>query len=154
MIKGGEFELKKFFNVSTIMIIVGIIVFLIGCIQPSRYEDAKENGYEVDATIVEVITEIENDSESGYTSTSYTVYADYEVDGKEYKHVKIGKYYDTDEYYKGKIVKTVINPDSPGKVMYDGGILCVVGFLVLIGGIVTKIANRKKKRNAVPKSEN
>ena len=44
---------------SSILIIIGIVIFLLGCIQPSRYENAKENGYEVDARIVDVEEELE-----------------------------------------------------------------------------------------------
>ena len=61
---------------STVAIILGIIIFLFGCIQPAKYEEAKEKGYEVDATIVEVVKKEETDSEGSYTSMSYTVYAD------------------------------------------------------------------------------
>ena len=67
---------------STTAIILGIIVFLIGCIQPAKYEQAKENGYEVDATIVEVVEKEETDSEGTYTSMSYTVYADCHPDAR------------------------------------------------------------------------
>lgn len=129
---------------SSIVIILGIVLFLIGCIQPAKYENAKENGYEVDATIVEVKTKEESGTDGGPDSTAYIVYADYEVDGKEYEHVKVGKYYDTDAYYKGKTIKVVVNPNSPGKPMKEGGVVCVVGFLVLIGGVVMKIKEKKK----------
>ena len=138
---GKEDTMNKIFN-STTVLILGILIFLFGCIQPARYEKAKENGSEVEATVVEVKVREENDSE-GYSSTSYTVYADYEVNGKEYKHKKIGKYYDTDEYYVGKTVKVVVNPDT-GKPMAEGGVLCVVGFLIAIGAVVSKIKKRKE----------
>lgn len=131
---------------STTVIILGVIVFLVGCIQPSKYEKAKENGYEVDATIVDVKIEEEHDLDGGLDSTSYTVYADYEVDGKKYEHVKVGKYYDTDEYYVGKVIKVVVNPNSPGKPMFEGGILCVIGFIVSIIGIVAKIKSKKSNK--------
>lgn len=131
------------FSKATTVIIWGVVIFLIGCIQPARYDQAKENGYEVDATIVEVVEKEETDSEGSYSSNSYTVYADYEVDGKEYEHVKVGKYYDTDEYYVGKTIQVVVNPNSPGKPMFEGGILCVIGFLVACGGIAFKIKNKK-----------
>ncbi len=126
---------------NTTFLILGIIIFLIGCIQPSAYEEAKENGYEVEATIVNVV---EKESFDG-DSITYTVYADYTVDGKEYKNVKIGKYYDTDAYYVGKTVKVVVDPDNPGKPMFEGGILCTIGFVMTIGAIISKIRNRKRK---------
>ena len=135
--------MKKFLSSTTFVIILGVTIFLIGCIQPAKYEDAKENGYEVDATIVDVDIEHEDDLE-GYSSTSYTLYANYEVNGKEYKHIKIGKYYDNDKYYIGKTVKVVVNPDSPDETMYEGGVLCVIGFLLAIGGIIIKIKSKKQ----------
>jgi len=131
---------EKLFN-NTACLIMGIIIFLIGCIRPYAYEEAKENGYEVKATIVDVV---EKESLDG-DSITYTVYADYTVDGKEYKNVKIGKYYDTDAYYIGKTVKVVVDPDNPGKPMFEGGILCTIGFVMTIGAIISKIRNRKKK---------
>ena len=68
----------------------------------------------------------------------------YEVDGKEYKHVKIGKYYDTNKYDVGMVIKVTVNPDSLGKPMVEGGTLCVVGFLLVSGGIISKIKSRKR----------
>ena len=136
-------KFSKLLN-STTAIVVGVIIFLIGCIQPAKYEQAKETGYEVDATIVEVKIKEEPDMEGGPDSTSYTVYADYEVDGKKYEHIKVGKYYDTNEYYVGKVIKVVVNPNSPGSPMYEGGILCIVGFFVIVGGIIVKIKQKKK----------
>jgi uncharacterized membrane protein len=135
---------------STLTLLLGILIFLIGCIQPFRYETAKESGYEVDATIVEVKVRDETDSESGYSSTAYIVYADYEVDGKEYKHVRIGKYYNSDDYYVGNTVKTVVNPNNPGKPMFEGGVVCVIGFLIVICAVVSKIKARKKRKASQP----
>ena len=131
---------------STLILLLGIALFLIGCIQPFRYESAIESGYQIDATVVEVKTRDETDSESGYTSTSHTVYADYTFDGKEYKHVRIGKYYDTDDYYVGKTVKIVVDPNNHGKIMKEGGVVCTVGFVIAIIGIVVKITDKKKTK--------
>lgn len=140
---GGK-QMKKLSG-STLALLMGIVIFLLGCIQPFRYETAKESGYEVDATIVEVKVREETDSE-GPSSTAYIVYADYEVDGKQYKHVKIGKYYDTDQYYVGKTVKTVVNPNNPGKPMFEGGVVCVIGFVIITGAIISKIRGNKKRK--------
>ena len=136
--------MKKLFQAPGVIIIIGVIVLLIGLIQPLRYELAQKNGYEVDAVIVEVKKEHEDDLETGYSSISYTVYADYELDGKEYKHVRIGKYYDV-EYCVGQTVKVVVNPKAPNKPIYEGGILAVAGFLTVGVGIVICCAGKKKK---------
>lgn len=132
--------MSRFLN-STTAIILGTVIFLIGCIQPAKYEKAKEDGYEVDATIVDVVEKDESDSDGSYTS--YTVYADYKVDGREYKHVKVSKYYDTDDYYVGKIIKVVVDPDDPNETMFEGGILCTIGFLIVIGGVISKVKKKK-----------
>ena len=127
----------KFLN-SIKIIILGIIIFLIGSIWPTRYETAKEKGYEVDATIVEV--KIEEDY--ALEVTSYTLYVDYEFDGKKYEHVEVGESYDTydtGENYEGKVIKVVVNPNSPGEIMEEGGILCMLGFILTIAGIVAQI---------------
>ena len=99
----------------------------------------------MEATISDVKISEESDMESGFTSTVYTVYADYEVDGKEYKNVKVGKYYDTDEYYVGKAIKVTVNPDSPGRPLAEGGVLATVGLVILVIGIIGKIKNKKQK---------
>ena len=130
---------------STGALLLGIAIFLVGCIQPSKYEDAKENGYEVDATIVEVDESVSTGMDGAPDSTVYTVYADYEVDGEEYHHVKVGKYYDTDAYYVGKTIQVVVDPEKPGKPMFEGGILCTVGFLIAVAAIIHRIKKKRKK---------
>lgn len=139
---------KKSISHSTLALILGILLFLVGCIQPSKYEEAKENGYEVDAKIVDIKVDIEHDLESGYVSTAYTIYADYQVDGVEYKHVKVAKLYDSDKYHVGDTIKTVVNPDNPGKAMNEGGVLCVVGFLIALGGGISKFSSYKRSKKA------
>ena len=134
--------MTKWFNPAA-AILLGVIVFLIGCVQPAKYENAKASRYEVDATIVEAVKKEETDSEGSYTSTSYTVYADYEVDGEKYTHVKVGKYHDTDEYYVGKTIKVVINPNAPCSVMFEGGILGVIGSSISLWGILLKTKRKK-----------
>ena len=126
---------------STWLLILGIAIFLIGCIQPARYEAAKENGYEVDAVVVEV----EKKRESA-NSTAYILYADYEVNGKQYEHIKIGKYYDSDNDYVGKTMKIVVDPNKPDSTMFEGGILCVIGFLMICTALVRKAQKRKKAK--------
>ncbi|MBE6712184.1 MAG: DUF3592 domain-containing protein [Ruminococcaceae bacterium] len=129
------------------LILLGCAVFLVGCIQPSRYEFAKENGYEVEATVMKVVQKEEYDSD-GPSSDSYILYGDYEVDGKTYKNVKLGKYYDTSNYGKGDTVKVVVDPKNPGKLMFEGGVVCVIGFLMTIVGIVKRVKEKKREKAA------
>ncbi len=129
---------------TTIALLIGIAIFLVGCIQPSLYEDAKESGYEVEATVVDVDIREDTDMDSGFTSTVYTVYGDYTVDGKEYKHEKIGKYYDSPRYVGEKIM-VVVDPKS-GTPMFEGGILCTIGFVVMVIALLCMRANKKAKK--------
>ncbi len=129
---------------STGILILGIVIFLLGCIQPSRYERAKESGYEIEATVVKVVEKIE-DSFEGPSSTTYTIYVDYSVDGNEYKNIKVAKYYDTDKYSVGDTIIIVVNPNNPEKMMFEGGIVCVIGFIIVVFAIILKIKTRKNK---------
>lgn len=129
---------KKIFN-STTALILGIVLLVIGFTQFGAYGDALT----VDATVVDVVVKDEHDVDSGYVTTSYTVYADYELNGQKYSRVRIGKYYDTNEYYVGKTVSVTVDPENPGSMMSDGGMLCVAGVVIAAAAIVCKV--RKKK---------
>lgn len=134
--------MKKFVKTNFVLLI-GIAIFLIGCITPYKYEEAIENGYEVTATITKV-EQSETDSD-GYSYTSYKLYGEYEVDGKKYTNVKLGTFYGDDGYYKGKKIKVVVDPESPENTIFEGGVLCVIGFLIAIFGLITRTNDKSKK---------
>lgn len=132
--------MKKIFN-STTVLIIGIIVFLLGAYQGGLYDEAKNSGYEIEARIVDVVVKEEHDSDMIYYYDTYTVYANYTIDGKDYSHVKVGKY--TEPKYVGDTITVVVNPEEPGAKMAEGGIFATVGFVMIVGVIVSKA---KKKQ--------
>ena len=134
---------------STLILLAGIAIFLVGCIQPANYEKAKESGYEVKATVVDIVVKEETDSD-GYSSTSYTIYGNYTVDGQSYQHVKVGKYYDTTPYSVGDVIPVVVDPDNPDSTMFEGGILCVIGFVVVLFALLSKRKNKKSQGQHPP----
>jgi hypothetical protein len=76
-----------------------------------------------------------------YLYTSYTVYGDYEFEGKEYTHVRIGKY--SEPHYKGEMIEAVVNPRNLSKTITEGGVFNVIGFVVIIYAVVLKYGERK-----------
>ena len=134
--------MEKLLN-STTVLIIGVIIFVLGGYQNNLYEQAKANGYEVEAEIVEVIVEREVDEILDYT---YAVYADYTVDGKKYTHIRIGEY--TSPKYVGKKITVVVNPENPDKMMAEGGIFLTFGFVAAIGAAISKIIVKNKKEGA------
>lgn len=128
-----------------IYILCIVVIFLIGDIFQIRYEKAKENGYEVEATVVEVEPREEYDYAMEIYETVYVVYADYEVDGKKYEHIEVGKYDTADEYYEGKVIKVVVNPDSPDEPMDKGTLWFGIGVLLTIPIICVIILKIKDK---------
>ena len=129
---------------STIWLLVGIALFLVGCIGPMMYENAKENGYQVEATVTRV-EERDRTNDDGPDTTVYTYYGEYELDGKTYTNVKLGKSYDTKQYVEGSTMQVVVNPNNPGSTMFEGGVICTVGFVIMVVAIVMKFSERKKK---------
>lgn len=138
--------MKNYKKSSTICLLLGIILFLIGMIQPSRYEKAIEDGYRVDAVVTKVKEREAIEFDGGYTVKEYVVYGDYIVNGKTYTNVKIGTY--GAPYHEGEIIPTVVNPDNPGKTMFEGGILATIGFVFMLVAIIWKIRDRKRMKAA------
>ncbi len=132
---------SKFWN-STTFLVLGILIFLVGCIQPSRYEAAKESGYEVEATIVDVVKKEQMDD------VAYDIYGDYSANGKEYRRVKLKTVYQADSYAPGQTIQVVVNPDDPGEMMFEGGVLCVIGFVMAVAALIFK-SKKKKQRAAI-----
>lgn len=135
-----------------LIFIIGSVVFLVGTIKPGYYDYAKASGYEIEATVTEVIFKEDWDSDPITNQDTYVVYGDYTVDGKEYKHVKIGRF--PQHYSVGETITAVCDPNNPEKMISEGGILCTVGFVIagfglisLISGAIKKIKEKKKSSN-------
>jgi hypothetical protein len=146
--------MKKFLT-NVMIALLPIAIFLLGCIQPMRYENAIAKGYKIDATITKVESKVEEVEYAGeYTVDS--IYVDYEVDGQKYENVKVGKY--SDGGSKGEVIQIVVNPNNPGKVMKEGGVLATVGFILMlvmyIPAIVATVKEKKKNAQETQKKEN
>lgn len=131
---------------STWLLWIGIAVFLVGCIGPFQYEDAIENGYRVEATVTRIEDRNDTGMDGAPDTTVYTYYGEYEVDGKKYTDVELGKSYDRKTYAVGSTMEVVVNPNDPGRTMSEGGVICTVGFVILIVAIVMKFKERKQKK--------
>ena len=128
-----------------------IIILLLGMIQPMRYENAIQKGYQIDATITEVDSKVREVENAGEYTVDY-VYVDYEVDGQKYENVKAGKYSESDHVYAGKVIQVVVNPNNPGKVMKEGGVLATIGFVLMLVLYVPVIISSVKSKRAKKKA--
>ncbi|MBO5935576.1 MAG: hypothetical protein J6Q94_08840 [Clostridia bacterium] len=133
-------NLLAWFLIATILVAPAFIKFC-------RYETAVENGYEIEAVVVDYKTRIESVE---YTDDSevYILYVDYEVDGKEYKNVKAGEFGKI--HLRGETITIVVNPKNPGKIIQDSdmftGVLCIVGMFIAVYGIVAESKTMKKNK--------
>ena len=140
--------MKKNPSASALILLIGIVIFWLGSIQPMRYEFAKTDGYEVDAKIVAIEAVEDYDVVEECDVTEYHIYVDYTVDGEEYTHVKAEETENRDKYRVGDTMKLVVNPDKPGKKMFEGGILATVGVLTSGFGTICVIDDKKKKKQS------
>lgn len=142
--------MKKFLS-NFLLATFPIIILLLGMIQPMRYENAIQKGYQIDATITEVDSKVREVEDAGEYTVDY-VYVDYEVDGQKYENVKAGKYSESDHVYAGKVIQVVVNPNNPGKVMKEGGVLATIGFVLMlvlyVPVIISSVKSKKAKKKA------
>jgi len=93
------------------------------------------------------IEHVEEDISTRNRSTSYTYYAVYEVDGKEYHNVLQGVD-STQSYQVGDVVTVRINPSNPNEINSSTtlGIVIpiIVGILMLVLGISMSLQTIKK----------
>lgn len=142
--------MKKFLS-NFLLATFPIIILLLGMIQPMRYENAIQKGYQIDATITEVDSKVREVEDAGEYTVDY-VYVDYEVDGQKYENVKAGKYSESDHVYAGKVIQVVVNPNNPGKVMKEGGVLATIGFVLMlvlyVPVIISSVKSKRVKKKA------
>ena len=142
--------MKKFLG-NLLIVLLPILVFALGCIQPARYDRAIEKGYKIDATVTRIESKTEEVEYVSEDTVDYA-YVTYEVDGKTYENVKAGKFTESDNIYKGKVIQVVVNPNNPGKVMKEGGVLATVGFVLMlvmyVPAIIAVVKGKKKKPDA------
>ncbi len=137
-----------------IILLIGIAIFMIGCIQPFRYESAKENGYEVTATVVDVDYVDDYDMIEEKDITKRIVYVDYVVDGKEYKRIEAPSSADSDNCDVGDTIKFVVSPIFPQYPMFEGGVIATIGFCATAYGIYCIIKAKTQKRKAAANNMN
>lgn len=64
----------------------------------------------------------------------YTVFVDYTVDGKEYKHVEYGAY--SSSMKVGQSVEIKYDVNDPSKIQSPGGKTIIIVFMILGGAVV------------------
>ena len=130
--------IDKFIN-STTVLILGIILLFVAIILPSPYDDARNSGYEIDATVVEIVEHkhpaIEEYEVDTYT---YTIYASYTADGKTYEHVEIEER-ETHNLNLGDTVKIVVNPENPKEILTNNNSLGVSALIIIVIALFVKI---------------
>ncbi len=127
-------------NKQKLWLIIGIVLFLIGTFLNAQYE---EHSLTVDATITDIKTEYNSDDAGSY---QHTYYGEYTIDGKTYTKRLTTSYTDdsTPKYHKGSTMEIKVYPENPSIKMPEGGLFCVVGFVLAVynGYILWK--NRKQ----------
>lgn len=127
--------MKKLFH-STVILIIGVVVFLLGVYLGFLRDEAIDAGGEVEARIVDVVIGEEHDADLMESYDTYTVYADYMFNGKRYSHVMVGKYYEPK--YVGDTITVVVDPEQPDTQPAEGGFFAIVGLVMIAGAIVSK----------------
>ncbi len=124
------------------MILAGILLGIGGVFLYKSTMDKIEQSEEVTAEIVEIET-IHKSGSKGKTKTEHKVYVDFEYDGEEYEHYKLGYY--TSSMDEGEDVEIYVYEKSNGdiQVLTKGGsiVLLIVSsvFAVALAGIGTGI---------------
>lgn len=67
------------------------------------------------------------------------------MDGKSYYNVHLGTY--SSEINEGDKVTVMVDPQNPAKIISDGGLLIVPGFIIIIISIVVLIKSKKNSQN-------
>lgn len=133
-------------------IVVGLIILAISIYAYTNYK-------ELDGKVMAIITDIKkekveniyNDEEDlDKEEYDYTVYVDYEVDGKEYKNIEYDSY---DSSMKiGEKIEINYDPNDPSKIQGQNGktfilIFIVIGALATLFGIYTTIKGFKIEKD-------
>lgn len=126
----------------TILLIIGIVIFVLGGYQNIQYED---HSLVVAATITDIKTV---DNSDGPTSYSHTYYGDYSVEGINYTHKKLKTShtgYSYPDLSRGDIIEIIVDPDNPGKRVTDGGLFVMGGLGLIVYSTVVLIKKHKDK---------
>ena len=124
------------------VIILGIVAVVFGI---KALNTPIEKYLKTTATVSDVEIDYSYD-EDNIRTENHTVYVDYTIDGKEYKHILYGS--DTN-LKEGDMVNILYNPENPeqiatGNEKTTGVIFLVVGAVAIVGGAVFGIVKMKK----------
>ncbi len=133
--------MRKIFNIlfPVIAVAAGIVVIVLG----AKKMSSKKN---YDASVTGVITGIEREwtgtDEDGFDQYDYTVYVDYEVDGRKYENVKFPAY--DSSMHKGDEIEILYQSSNPeniaeGNVAGNAVFIIAVGAVLALIGIVTAV---------------
>ena len=150
--------IKKMGKISSIA--TGIGVFLVGAIILAISLFAYFNYHDLDGKVMATISNIKKErKEEIYIDEenlnedeqyNYTVYVDYEVDGKEYKNIELNSYNSSMKI--GQTIEIQYDLNNPSKIQGQNGktfilIFIVIGSLVIIFGIYETIKGFKLTKN-------
>ncbi len=122
-----------------IAIVVGIVVIVMGVnkMNSKKLYDASTTG-----VIVGIEREWTGTDEDGYDQYNYTVYVDYEIDGKKYENVKYPSY--DSSMQKGDEVTILYQSANPeniaeGNLTGNATIMIVIGAVFALIGVAMEI---------------
>ena len=127
---------------STKILLVGIVMMAISLTVNMFYEDAKAQGYEIDARITRILC---HESTDPGMDDTYVAYGEYEVDGKVYSNKRLG--YCPDDAVVGETMKIVVNPNDPEDRLPEGGVLAVFGLPIVCYALYLKHKERKAAKS-------
>ncbi|MBQ6020856.1 MAG: DUF3592 domain-containing protein [Clostridia bacterium] len=133
--------MRKILNIlfPVVAVVLGIVVLVLGF----KKLGSKKN---YDASVTGVITGIEREwsgtDEDGFDQYDYTVYVDYEVDGKKYEGVKYPSY--DSSMQKGDEVEILYQSSNPeniaeGNIAGNATIMIVIGAVAALAGLVMAV---------------
>ena len=133
-----KYKILSFWLVAFLVAVVFAVIGIIGVVQP------KKETIEVEATVVEVITEVDEFDDT----TSYSVYVNYtDEDGIPHVHVLWPK--STNKYKAGDVITVKYDVANPGDLVEDSKVVslifAIVGVALAVVSVVVIVITIKKK---------
>ena len=133
--------MRKLFNIlfPIVAVALGIVVIVLGVnrMNSKKLYDASTTG-----VIVGIEREWNGTDSDGYDQYSYTVYVDYEIDGKKYENVEYPSY--NSSMKKGDEVEVLYQSSDPtniaeGNLTGNATIMIVIGAVCALVGVVAVV---------------
>ena len=118
-------------KIKIICLVIGILITVLGFIQFWRYEN---NSITVEATVTEIRTREDTDSDNTGDRYSHVYYGEYTIDGKKYDKVHLKTEHSNDmmpKNHKGDEIEIVVDSSNPGRKMAEGGIFNLICNLIV-----------------------